>query len=232
MLDSPLPLNITDLILTSLHFFYISLTTILLCLFSYIPSYLSITFYIAALSYICPRPVFDDLYWALRTCLYGLSIFFHFGALRLFALPLEGSDHYVAPSTAWACVWTVALGLVGTTTVFVVAVVVFKPLQLVGCWPEEEATQSWVYDSLKRRTGGGGPIVRFEVKDGGMIGESCECVNDEAVTTIGSLCKDVPAGGTMGIYRAGTEGKKNEDFVGFVHIFGGGSRGRIEKKER
>ncbi|KAH0289481.1 hypothetical protein M436DRAFT_64544 [Aureobasidium namibiae CBS 147.97] len=197
MIDSPLPLNISDLILTSLHFLYISLTTILLCLASYIPTYFSITFYIATLSYLCPRPAFDDLYWTLRTCLYGLSFFFHFAVLRLFALPFESNDRYVAPSTAWACAWTVALALVATTTVFVVAVVVFKPLQLLGWWPEEKATQSWVYDSSKPNNGVTAPIVRLEVKDGGMIGGLCECVDDEAEVTIRSLCEDVPAGKTV-----------------------------------
>jgi len=235
MLDSPLPLNISDLVLTSLHFLYISLTTILLCLASYIPTYFSITFYIATLSYFCPRPAFDDLYQALRICLCGLSFFFHFAVLRLFALPLGGSDRYVAPSTAWACAWTVALALVATTTVFVVAVVVSKPLQLLGWWPEEEeSTQSWVYDSSKPNNGGKAPVVRLEVEDGGMIGGLCECVDDEAEVTIRSLCENVPAGKTVGVYRAGTEGKKNEDFIGFLHVFRteAGSERSLGKKER
>jgi len=124
---------------------------------------------------------------------------------------------------------------VATTTVFVVAVVVSKPLQLLGWWPEEEeSTQSWVYDSSKPNNGGKAPVVRLEVEDGGMIGGLCECVDDEAEVTIRSLCENVPAGKTVGVYRAGTEGKKNEDFIGFLHVFRteAGSERSLGKKER
>lgn len=234
MQNSPLPLNIPDLIVTSLHYLYTSLTTTLLCLFSYTPTYASITFYMAALRYLYPRPPPDNLYRTLRTLLYTLSVFFHFTFLRIFALPFEGKDQLVAPSFAWACAWTVALGLVGTTTVFVVAVLIFKPLQLLGWWTTTEATQSWIYESSKGKDGGKDTIVRLEVKEGGVIGGACECVDDEAVVTVESLCKDVPAGETVGIYRAGTEGKRNDDFVGFVHMFGtkAGSEESDGKKEK
>jgi hypothetical protein len=41
------------------------------------------------------------------------------------------------------------------------------------------------------------------------------------------------AGKTLAVHRAGTEGKKNEDFIGFFHLFEtkGGSAGRDGKKK-
>lgn len=122
----------------------------------------------------------------------------------------------------------------GSTTVFVVAVLIFKPLQLLGWWTTTEAAQPWIYESSKGKDGDKEPTVRFEVKDGGVVGGACECVSDEAVVTVESLCKDVPAGETVGIYRAGTEGKENDDFVGFIHMFGtgGGSGVRAGEKEK
>jgi hypothetical protein len=100
-----------------------------------------------------------------------------------------------------------------------------------------EVTQPWIYESSKRvkQAGNGSkaPVVRLELRDGSMFGNTCEHVNDEAVLTIKSLCQDMQAGKTLAVHRAGTEGKKNEDFIGFFHLFEtkGGSAGRDGKKK-
>jgi hypothetical protein len=236
MVEPILPLNLSDLFITSLHFLFISLSTIILCLGSYAVTYLAITFYVALLSYLCPRRQTDDLYWTLRIGLCWLTVIAHVILLGTFALPLEGQAP-IAPSTFWATAWTLSLNLVGTTTLFIVAFLIFKPLQLLGYWATSEITQPWIYKSSKRNNQAGNdgkaPIVRLELRNGSTFGNTCEHVNDEAVLTINSLCKDMKAGGTLAVHRAGTEGKKNEDFIGFFHLFEtkGGSEGRDGKKK-
>jgi hypothetical protein len=237
MVEPILPLNLSDLMITSLHFLYISLYTIILCLASYAVTSLFINLYLALLSYLCPRPQTDKLYWALRLGLYYLTALAHFGLLIAFTQPQGNDDRAVAPSIAWASAWTVSLNLVGTTTFFIVAFLIFKPLQLLDYWATSEITQPGIYESSRRNiqagNGGKAPIVRLELRDGSTFGNACEHVNDEAVLTINSLCKDMEAGKTLAVHRAGTEGKRNEDFIGFFHLFEtrGDSAGREGKKK-